>query len=175
MAEVRELRAGADRVEHRVEVVPLVAQRHALCGRAQLHGVDDVARKGRPAADDVVAGPKSELREAVDHTVGPGSDRHFLEAHTVHLGERRTEAVRAAVRVAVQLPARALQCSERRRHGPVGPLVRRELDHPLEAELPLDLLDRLAGLVRHDPGHRGSEEAVGDLRERHGMRAYSTV
>jgi hypothetical protein len=93
----------------------------------------------------------------------------------VLVGECRAQAVRAAVRVAVQLTAHAFQCLERSRHGPERPLVRGQLDHALEAELALDLLDRLARLVRNDPCHRRSEEAVGDLRERHGKRAYSTV
>ena len=59
------------------------------------------------------------------------------------------QAVGAAVRVAVQLPldARAI-ASSAAGNGGNGPFVRGELDDALEPELALDVLDRLARLVR---------------------------
>jgi hypothetical protein len=93
----------------------------------------------------------------------------------VLVGERRAEPVGAAVGVAVQLAGGALERLERGWNRPVGPLVRGELDDPLQAELALDLLDRLARFVGDDSADRRREEAVGDLRERHEMRAYWTA
>ena len=68
----------------------------------------------------------------------------------MRLRERLPEVVAGAVRVPVEpgerLPER-LQHAGRRRE---GVLVRRQLDRPRDAELPLELLDGLAGLVRMD-------------------------
>src|SRR5262249_14272261 len=66
--------------------------------------------------------------------------------------------VRAAVGVAVQLVLGALERLERRRKRPEGTLVRRELDHPLQAQLALHLLDRLPRLVRDELGDRPAKE-----------------
>jgi len=41
------------------------------------------------------------------------------------------------------------------------PLVRRELDHAVEAQLALDVLDRLAGLVRRQRLDARAEESHG--------------
>jgi hypothetical protein len=41
----------------------------------------------------------------------------------------------------------------------------------VEPELTLDLLDRLAGLVRDDVAHRRLEERLGNLGERHDFGA----
>ena len=90
-------------------------------------------------------------------------------------GQRGAQAESPAVGIAVQLAGRALERLERGRHRSVGPFVGRELDHALEPELALHLLDRLARLVGHDPRDRGREEAVGDLRKRHEARAYWTL
>ena len=79
------------------------------------------------------------------------------------LGERGAEPPDAAVRVAVQLGERAVERLEGRRNGPNGALVGGELDAAGEAELALDLLDRLARLVRDEALDERSEEALGDL------------
>ena len=94
----------------------------------------------------------------------------LLEADVVPLGERRAQPVGAAVRVAVELLDLAPQRLERLRERPERPLVRRELDHPLEPELALHLLDRLPRLVRNEIPDGRLEERIGDLREAHRAR-----
>ena len=91
----------------------------------------------------------------------------LLEADVVPLGEGRTQAVGAAVRVPVQVPRLARERLERLGKRPVRPLVRGELDHPLEPELALHLLDRLPRLVRNEIPHGRLEERIRKLRERH--------
>src|SRR5262245_6290415 len=150
MADVDELRAGRDRLEHRFEVVALVAQRHHRRRRAYFPGVDDVARERGPAADDLVPGVEDGLREAVDEPVGAGADGDLFEPDVVELGEGGPQAVGAAVRVAVQLGRAASDRLERRWKRTEWAFVRRELDDPLEPELALHLLDRFAGLVRDE-------------------------
>src|SRR5581483_3501712 len=159
MADVDELRPRADRVEERVEVVRMVAQRHPLRRCAELDRVEHVARERRPAADDLVAGLERRLREQVDDAVRARADDDLSHVDAVALGERRPERVGASVGIAVQLEREALHRLERRRERRERPLVRRELDDALEAELPLDLLDRLAGLIRDEPGDRLAEAA----------------
>src|SRR5581483_10026272 len=129
---------------------------------ALLRGVDHVAREGRPAADDLVARVEDRLRQAVDETVRARTDRDLLEADAEALGERAAQLPGSSVRVAVQVGDAALERLERRRKRPERPLVRRELDTALEPELALHLLDRLAGLVRHEVANRRPEEAVCD-------------
>ena len=95
-------------------------------------------------------------------TVGPGADRDLLEANAVPFGERGAQAVRAAVRVAVQARRRsAADRLERLRERAERPFVRGELDDALEPELALHLLDRLARLVRDDPASAGREKPAG--------------
>jgi hypothetical protein len=53
-------------------------------------------------------------------------------------------------------------------NGPYGPSFDASLTYPLEPELALHLLDRLARFVRDEVVDGGLEEAVGDLRERPG-------
>src|SRR5438094_108638 len=79
-------------------------------------------------------------------------------------GECDPKAVRPTVRIAVQVAGRALQRLERLWEGPERPFVRGELDNAFEAELSLNLFDRLARLVGDDPCERGPEEAGGNLR-----------
>ena len=105
VADVDELRPRPDRLEHRVEVVAVVAERNPPRDGADLERVDHVAREGRPAAHDLVARVERELREVVDDPVGAGSGRDLLEADVVQLGEGRAEPPRAAVRIAVQVAA----------------------------------------------------------------------
>src|SRR2546423_4489679 len=167
MADIDELRAFGDGVEQRGKVVPVLFERDAHRLRAELEPVDDVARKRRPAADDLIAGIEHRLRDPVDQRVGAGPDRDFPELHTVPLRERRTKPVSPTVRIAVQLTRRALQRLERLRERPERPLVRSELDDALEPELALNLFDRLSRLVRDDVLERGPEKAGGNLPQRH--------
>ena len=145
----------------------MLAQRNLPRDGAKLGRADHVAREGGPAADDLVAGVECQLREVVDDPVRAGAGGDLLEADAMPLGERRPEAVGAAVGIAVQLLGPARERLERLREGPERPLVRGQLDHPLEPELTLDLLDRLARLVGDDVPHRRLEERIRDLREAH--------
>src|SRR6266498_819571 len=74
-------------------------------------------------------------------------------------GERGAQGVGAAVRVAVQFVPLRFECFERSGKRAERTLVRRELDDPLEAELPLHLLDRLAGLIGNELGERAAEKS----------------
>ncbi len=147
-----------DRGEHRVEVDALVLERDADGNAAELQRVDDVARERRPAGHDLVPRVERGQADVADDRVGTGADRHLLEAHAVLLGEDAPKAPRAAVRVAIQLERRPRDRFLRGRERPVRPLVRRELDDAVEPELALNLLDRLAGLVRNEPVERGTDE-----------------
>ena len=128
----------------------MVLQRHEARLGAHLLGVDHVAREGRPTADDLVTRVEQRLCEAVHHAVRARAGSDLLEAHPVPLGECPAETEGAAVRIAVQFPCRALDRLEGGRQRPPRALVRRELDDALQAELALELLDRLAWLVRHE-------------------------
>ena len=145
----------------------MVAERNPARDGAELQRVDHVARERRPAADDLVSRIERELGQVVDHPVRAGTGRNLLEPHVVQLCERRAEPPGAAVGIAVQAARLPLDRLQRRRERPERPLVRRELDDALEAELALHLLDRLSGLVWHEILHRRLEERVGDLREAH--------
>ena len=159
VADVDELRPRADRREQSVEVEGVVAERDAARFGAELRRREDVAREGRPAADDVVSGIERRLREQVDDPVGAGADDHLVEGNAVPLGERGAKRPGAAVGIAVELERSALHRLERGRKRRKRPLVRGELDDPVEPELALHRLDRLARLVRHEAVDRGAEEA----------------
>ena len=141
-------------------------ERDADGNAAELQRVEHVARERRPAGDDLVARIERRQADVADDRVRAGADRDLLEADAVPLGERAAEALRAAVRIAVQLERRARDRLVRRRERPVRPLVRGELDDALEPELALDLLDRLARLVRDEPGEGGTDRATGRRRRR---------
>src|SRR5207247_390377 len=86
------------------------------------------------------------------------------------------QAVGTAVGVAVQLAGAALDRLARLRQRAEGALVRRQLDDALEPELALDLLDRLARLVRDEIVEGRLEEAVRDLRNpAHGADSSAQV
>ena len=142
----------------------MVAQRHAQRRRAELERVDDVARERRPPAHDLVAGIEHGLRDAVDDPVGTRADRDLLETHAVPVGQPAAQPVRTAVGVAVQLGSRTLHRGERLGKRAERSLVGRELHDPVEAELALHLLDRLARLVRDQPRERGPDEARRKVR-----------
>ena len=168
VADVGELCARRDRLQHRLQVVALVLQRHRRRSGAELLGVDHVARERGPAADNLVARIEDSLRKAVDEPVGAGPDGDLVEANVVEVGESGPQPIGATVRVAVQLGGAAGDRLERRRERPERTFVRRELDDSLETELTLHLLDRLAGLVRDEIANRCAEEAVGYLGESRG-------
>ena len=126
--------------------------------RADLERVEHVARERRPAGHDLVARVERREHREADDRVRAGADRDLLEADAVAPRERLTEPVRAAVRVAVQLERGTRDRLLRARERAVRALVRRELDDALEAQLALDLLDRLPRLVRDEPRERGADQ-----------------
>jgi Lon protease-like protein len=78
-------------------------------------------------------------------------------------GEGHPEAVGAAVGIAVQLGRPSGDRLEGLGKRPELALIGRELDNAVEAELALDLLDRLPGLIRDQRAKGGTEEGlVGD-------------
>ena len=109
MADVDELRPGSDRGEQRVEVVAQVGERHPVHDCALFCGVDHVAREGRPAAHDLVAGVENRLAQHVDAAVGAGADGDLGGADPVPAGERVVQLEGAAVGVAVQIAGGALE------------------------------------------------------------------
>ena len=153
-------------VQHRVEVVASVHERDRPCDAAELGRPDHIAGEARPAADDLVAGLDRDLRERIDDAVGAGAERDLLQANAVPLGEGRPKPVAAPVRIAVQLGRSSRQSLDRLGEGPERPFVRRQLDHAVEAELSLDLLDGLARLIGDEVANRRLEKAVRDLGER---------
>src|SRR5262249_40123924 len=110
------------------------------------------------AADDLVAGIEQRLAELVEAAVGAGTDDDLLEGDAVACGERVGQPVDAAVGVAVELACGALHRLERSPGRWERPFVRGELDDPLEPELALDVLDRLARLVGQQRLDRGTDE-----------------
>ena len=168
VADVDDLRARRDRGEQRVEVVAVVAQRHEHRARALLAGVDDVARERRPAGDDLVARVEQRLAQRVEAAVRARSDADLLDRDAVPRRERLVQPVGAAVRVAVQARRGLLHRGERGRERRERALVGGELDDVVEAELALDVLDRLAGLIRRQRLDRGADEMAGRLVGGHG-------
>ena len=155
VAEVDDLRAGGDRAEDALDVVGVVGERNTNRRRAQLERGERVARKGRPAEDDLVPRVERGERKVRDDRVGAGCHGDVGRLDAVLLGERLDEAPGASVGVAVELGKATLECLEGSREGPELPLVGGQLHHPLEAELALDLFDGLARLVRNELRERG--------------------
>ena len=165
VADVDELRARVDRLEQSTELVAMVDQRDERRLGTLLARVDDVARERRPAADDAIARVEDRLADHVDAPVRPGPDADLVARDAVPGGERLVQAVAAAVRVPVQVAGGAVECVERRRERAERPLVRCQLDHPVEAELALHVLDGLPRLVRRQPVDAGPEEGVVEALE----------
>jgi hypothetical protein len=74
------------------------------------------------------------------------------------VGEGGMELEGAAVGIAVQVGNRTRHRLLRGGERAERPFVRRELDHTLEPELALDVLDGLARLIRREPGDRRAKE-----------------
>ena len=135
-----------DRSQQRVQVVAVIAERYLDRLGAQLARVDRIARERRPPAHDLIALVQHGLRDPVDETVGSRTDRDLLEANAMAFGEGSAEAVRASVRITIQLAGATLQGFERLRERAERPFVGGELHDSVEAELALNLFDRLARL-----------------------------
>ncbi len=97
------------------------------------------------------------VREQVEQLAGAAADGDLLGAAVEEVAESHAQIGREAVRIplqAVQGPRHdLLDLRERRQRE----LVRCELDDLVEAEAPLDDLDRQAGLVRDDAGELRDE------------------
>ena len=148
--------------EQSVHVDPTLLERDADRRGGGLQRVEHVARKRRPRRDDLVAGIERRLADEADHGVGACGDDDLLEGDTVTRRKRLTKPVAPSVRVPVRLGQRASDRLERLRKRPERPLVRRELDDPVEPELALDRLGGLSRLVRNEPLERRP-----DKRRRH--------
>jgi hypothetical protein len=166
VAEVDELRALGHCAEQRLRVVPMLPQRHLPDNGAELQRVEHVARKRRPAADDLVAGIEAREREVHHDSVRAGGRGDVPRVDSVTFGQGLAQAVEAPVRVAIQVADAARQSVGRGRERPVRPLVRRELDDTLEPQLAPHVAGRLSGLVGHDPFERRLEEGLGDAGQR---------
>ena len=153
--ELRPLRHGG---QHRVGVHAPVMERDPHGHGAELQRIEDVARERGPRRDDLVADVERRLAREPDHGVRARRDDDLLERDTVTPRERVAQAVAPAVRVPVRLGQDPRDRVERLREGAERALVRCELDDPLEAELPLDRLCRLARLVRDETVERRADE-----------------
>ena len=138
----------------RVEIDPLVLHGDANGHRAELQRVEDVARERRPGRHDLVARIERRHADVADDRIRARAHRHVLERDAAALGERLAQPPRATVRIAVEVDRRPRDRFLRRGKRAVRPLVRGELDDPLEPELALHLLHGLSGLVRDEPVER---------------------
>ena len=129
VADEDEPRLRRDRLEHRVEVVPVVPERHLDRDRAELGRVDRVGGERRPAADDLVARIERRLRQAVDQPVRAGADGDLLEGDAVALGERGPQPPGAAVGIAVEVGDDRCSASTAAGNGPNGPSFDASLTH----------------------------------------------
>ena len=99
----------------------MLAQRDELRHGTELARIDHVARERRPAAHDLVTGVEERLRETVDEPVRARPECHLLERDVVPLRQGDPEAVRAAVRIPVEIRRRRRERLERSRERPPGP------------------------------------------------------
>ena len=146
-----DLRHRGDRARHRLEIEAMLLQHHHDAdapGRLDDHRVHD---EGRVRDDRLVAGPEERADEQLDQLVRAVAEHDLVGRRSVFLGERLPQIEAAAVRVPVEVVERGedrpLHAVGRRQRV----LVRRELDRVVDAQLALQLLDRLARLVRRDP------------------------
>src|SRR5262249_1149495 len=130
---------------------------------AELQRIEDEGDKRRPARDDLVTRLERRLAEVADHPVRSRADGCLFEAHAVQLRQAGTQPVTASVRVAVEVRDAGAKHLERCWKRAEWAFVRRELDDPLETELALHLLDRLARLVRDERCQRLSQKSRRDL------------
>ena len=157
VAQVDELRPVSDRAEDRLDVVAVVGQRNRDRDRAHPDRGQRVDGEGRPAVDDLVARVEGDEREVGDDPVGTGGHGDEARVDAVLVRERADQQIGAPVRVVVQLGQAALDRLDCLRERPEVALVGAELDDAVEAELALDLLDRLAGLVGDEAVERGPD------------------
>ena len=143
----------------------MIEQRHERRLGTLLARIDHIARERGPAADDPVAGIEDRLADHVDAPVRPGPDADLVEPHAVPDGQRLVQPVDAPVRVAIEVAGGGVEGFECGRKRAERPLVRGQLDHPVETELPLNVLDGLARLVRRQAVDAGPEESVTEVLE----------
>ena len=149
VADVDELRPRRDRRGDRVEVVAAAraaapSPRRALLG-ARRSGSSETTASRRRSRRPGRASPGSGCRGSRRR---PHPAQTSSNATPCRRASASCEPDVAAVGIAVELASRSFDRFDRSRERRKRPFVRRELDDPLEAELALHVLDRLAGLVR---------------------------
>ena len=138
---------------------------HRRCAHAL--GYDRVHGKARPCEDGLVPGTQEALHQHLEDLIGARSEKEAFHARSQMLRERSAQVEAAAIGVAVNADQRLAQGLQHALRGRVRALVRGELDRVLDAQLPLELLDRLTALVGlevpdmrfrqlRDPHHVGS-------------------
>jgi hypothetical protein len=154
-----------DRRGHRLEVVgELRVERHRNARRPRSLHDDRIHRERRPGIDDFVPFTQQDLREQLEDLVRTGTEDELLGSDREPTRERAAQLVARTIGIAVDV--RGLRAH--RLHGLRGRtervLVRGQLDRAADAELALQLLDRLARLIRLECRDVGSDP----LLEGHG-------
>src|SRR5690606_17277981 len=106
--------------------------------------------------------PEERLGDELEDLVGAAAEDELLGTHAELRGEPLAQPEAGAVGIAMHAVERGADRFERLRRGAERVLVRGELHDAVQAELALDLLDRLAGHVgrqRGDPGLHAVGEA----------------
>src|SRR5690606_30365243 len=112
----------------------------------------------------LVAGAEEGLGDQLEDLVGAAAEDELLGPHAELRGEPLAQPEARAVGIAVHAAERGADRLDGLRRGAERVLVGGELDHALQAQLALDLLDRLAGpggIERGDPGLHAVGEAHG--------------
>ena len=124
---------------------------------------DRVHGKGRPGEDRLVTGPEEALGDQLEDLVGAGTEDELVRLDSQPPGEGLAQTEARPVGIAVHALRRGSDRLDRLRRRSQRILVRGELDRALNPELALELLDRLARLVRLELGDVRLHESL----ERH--------
>ena len=147
VAEVHEARAVVDGREHGGGIVEQVPPRHPH-QRASRHADRDREHdEGGMRHHRLVPRPEVDPAQDVDEIVRSRAGGGLLEWDLPEAGEGLAEVVGASVGVAVHARGRLAHRANRERGGAERILVGRELDRVRDVQLPLQLLDGLAGNV----------------------------
>ncbi len=132
---------------HGIEVVAEAQCRHLyrFGGTGQCH--QRVHREGVFGKDDLVTGCQPATRDQFEHIVGAVAEGDLGAAHAEFFCQRSFQAEAGAVRVAVQVVEGVTCGLQRLVAGTKRIFVAGQLDDIADAELALELFNRLAGLV----------------------------
>jgi hypothetical protein len=111
---------------------------------------DRVHGERGPGVDDLVAGLEEGLRDQLEQLVRTAPEDQLVASDPQPLRQPGAQREAGAVGVAMHAAERIAQRGHRLRRGAEGALVRGQLDRALDAELALELLERLARLVRSE-------------------------